>query len=418
MIKKLFKRTLAYSLGDFIVVAVNGFLLLPYYTRVLALDEYGVFGVINASIGFMGIVVHFGMVSTYSRHYFLCKTQREKEIYTGNLIFVHLVLALIIIFAAFAGKDFLLGSFLDSIEYDMYFYSILAIPFFSFMSSLYSVYLRMVDEPYKFVGYQVLTVAIFVSLIFAFQFFQSGALDSIVLALFVSGVFMWCIAIYKLPFRFDISRFAGMAKSILIYSIPICFTYLMYFALTKFNILYLQAYIDKDDLSFFVFSMQLSTIITILAASAGKAIQPFLFGLDSSEIVGMSEKIAGYYKAVLLTMLILFYSFSESIILIFAPPEYLESYGTLNILVISAFLYSYRSVEGNLFFYFNRPRYGLCVTTVSALVVVGLSLSFVPKYGAIASAYSIVVGGFVALITSKYLYYVILKERDDAIQGS
>ncbi len=410
MIRKLFKNTFIYTIGDFLTLAVSGILLLPYYTRAMSIEEYGVFGVVSAAVALTTFIVHFGMVSAYARYYFMCKTDDDREIYTGHIILIHLGLSLLFVLLALYGKEYFLNGVLSAIDNVLYFYGVLAIAFFSFMNALYSVYLRIIEKPGVFIVIQVATVSLFVILIFCFQKFLNSALESVVLALVVSGSLMWLVSLFGLRYQFRTNGLAEVAKSTMIFGMPIFLAYIMYFFLNKYNVLYLQNYVDKEQLAFFTFALQLSSIIGILAASAGKAIQPILFKLNEADVINMAKKIALIYKAAMLVLLIMSLLFVKEFILFFAPEEYLGSEAAIRVLFISAFFYNFRSVESNLFYYFHRPKYVLIIVSIGAAVVVGLSMSLVPKFGVLASAYSILMGSLVVLALNKFCCYVLIKK--------
>jgi O-antigen/teichoic acid export membrane protein len=185
----------------------------------------------------------------------------------------------------------------------------------------------------------------------------------------------------------------------------------MYFCLNKFNVIFLQGFVDKQQLALFTFALQLSTIIAVIAGSAGKAIQPVLYKLSELDVIATSKRLAQNYKFVMSIILLVFILFSKSIILLFAPPQFLESESLLKILLISAFLYNLRSVESSLFFYFHKTKWTLYITSISAFVVVALSVFLVPKYGVTASAYSILVGSIVAFFCNIIFYKLLVRNN-------
>ena len=415
MIKKLFKNTVIYTVGDFLAVAVNGFLLLPYYTRAMSLDEFAIFSVFNASILIISFVIHFGIISTFSRHYFLYETLEERKKYIGQIIILHFAIALALIAIFLIGKNLFLKYIFSSFSNEKYYYYIIAIAFFSFMNALYSVFLRVTDKPQKFIFFQLASVGLFACLIFVFQLVQDNVLDSVTLALLVSGALMWGVSLLSLKYTFSLIGIRKTVKKTLIFATPIFMGYIMYFGLTKFNVLYLQNYTTKEELALFNFALQLSSIIAVLAASAGKAIQPALFKFKESQIIPQSIKIGLYYKLILVAILLIFVAFSKYLILLFAPPKFLESEHILHILFISTFLYNLMAIESSLFFYFNKPKITFYVTSFGAVVVVLLSMILVPNFGPIASAYSILLGSLVVLICTKYYYNVLVNGKKNEV---
>jgi O-antigen/teichoic acid export membrane protein len=383
----------------------------------MTIEEYATYGVFSASLVLLTFIIHYGVVSTFSRHFFLYKSIEERKIYTGQIILLHLVTAVTFAGIFYFGKDYLLKEVFSAFSNQHYYY-LLCTAFFSFMSALYSVYLRVTEKPKKFILFQLTTVVLYASLMFLFQLVQYDVLNSVLLALLVTGAVMWGVSLIGLQYKFSLLNIVKTIKATVAFSTPIFLGYMMYFCLNKFNVLYLQHHVDKESLAFFNFALQLSTIVALLAASAGKAIHPALFKLKESEVIIASVRIAVYYKRIMFIMILLLLGFSKYLILLFAPPEFLASEDVLRILLISAFIYNLRSVESSLFFYFHKPKYSFYITTISAVIVVVLSISLVAKMGIIASAYSIFAGSCFAFLGNKYYYRVLIKDKYSEVTHS
>ena len=404
MVKNLFKNTFIYTIGDFLVIAISGFLLLPYYTRVMEVDEYAVYGVVNSLVVLLTFIIQFGIVSTFARYYFQQESDEKKKVYIGQLLLIQISLTIIVLILLLIMKQYLLSNLLSSIDNENMFYSAIFISIFSFLNAMYSAYLRILEKPISFVTFQLSSVMLYVLFIFIFRFVGLSGLESVIYALLVSSFIMWCVSLHGIPFNLSFNDIGKTARRTLVFASPVFLTYIMYFCLNKFNILLLQNTVDKKQVAMFTFALQLSTIIAVIAGSAGKAIQPALYKLNELDVFNISKKLAFYYKLVMSSVLLVFIFFSQPIILLFAPPIFLESENLMKILLLSAFIYNLRSVEGSLFFYFHKPKWSLYITSFSALVVVGLSIFFVPRYGAVASAYSILIGA-IAAFTCNYFFY-------------
>jgi O-antigen/teichoic acid export membrane protein len=411
LIKTLFKSSIIYTIGDFLVVAVSGIFLLPYYTRTMSISEYGVYSVIIAAIVLVTFIVHFGIVSTFSRKYFSQNSEEERKIYTGQLLVIHAVIVSVLLIVLYIAKDYVLATWLNSIKNENHFYSIAAISTLSFVIAIYSGYLRATEKPKTFILFQLSTVSFYVCFIFLLRELGFEALDSVVFALLLSSILMWVVSIINLPFIINLQGITDTVEVTLKFSFPILFAYLLYFCLNKYNVLFLQYHVDEHQVAYFNFALQLSSILVIIAGSAGKAIQPALYKLSYSDVIPTAKKLAMYYKVTIFCVFVVIYLFSERIILIFAPEDFLKSEETLRILLISALVYNFRSVEGCLFFYFNKPKYTLYITSLSAFVVVSFSALFVPKFGLLASSYSILLGSFVAMLVNMVLYKKMLRTQ-------
>ena len=411
MTKKLIKNSMLYTIGDFINVAIGGFLLLPFYTRYLEQSEYGLFNVLNASVTILTFIVHFGLISTYSRLYFDQKNEKEKRIFAGQIIIIHFIMSFLIMSILFVFEKDLQYMFLKSINNTLYIYYIFVISIMSFITSLYSMYLRVNEEAGKFIFFQASQVTLYISFIFILQIWVEGILDAILLASFLSSFLAWLFSIFNLKITFSLKKITSAFKKISHFSLPVFIGYMMYFILNKFNILFLQYYESMENIALFSFAFQLSMVLTIFAGSIGKAVQPIIFKLSKDELIKKTKKIAFLYKIVLSVILIVFYGLSEQVILLFAPVSYANSNEAFLLLLLGIYIYNFRAVESHLFMYFNKPRYGLYIITLSAIFVVLLSFILVEKYGYIGSAYAILIGSSIAYLASKLFTYRLLNSE-------
>ncbi|MCL1139590.1 lipopolysaccharide biosynthesis protein [Shewanella pneumatophori] len=412
MIKNILKSSVIYTIGDFLVVAVSGIFLLPYYTRAMSISEYSVYSVFIAAIGLVTFIVHFGIVSTFSRMYFTKNSEKERNVYTGQLLIIHCFIVLFFVLFIYLIKGYILSEWLSSIKNDRYLYIIVAISSFSFVVAIYSGYLRVTEKPKLFILFQLSAVFLYVFFIFILRQLGFEALDAVIFALLISTTLMWLVSIYFLPFTLQLKGIVNVSIATMKFSLPILIAYLLYFCLNKYNVLFLQNHVDENQVAYFNFALQLSSILMIVAGAAGKAIQPALYKLPETQVIGTSINLARYYKLTIFTLFIVIFVFSERVILFFAPDDFLKSEDALRVLLISAFIYNFRSVEATLFLYFNKPKYTLYITSFSALIVVSFSAYFVPNFGVMASSYSILLGSITAMLTNVVLVNILLKRKE------
>ena len=407
--KKLIKGGVLYTFGDFIGVAVSGFLLLPFYTRALTQTEFGIFSVVNSSLAILTFIVHFGIISTYSRLYFNQKDEYDKKVFTGQIVLLHFFMLSILFLLATIFESTIHKIFFTSINDNRYYFYLALVSAMSFLNALFGIYLRINEQAERFLAFQLFAVALYVAFIFIFKVWIENTLDAILLASFISTFIMWIVSIMNLKFVLLFDNLFNVAKKVFHFALPIFLGYIMYFLLNKFSILYLQYYENLENIALFSFAMQLSTVLVIFAGSVCKAIQPILFKLEKNQIIEKTKKIAFYYKIVLSVAFGGFSLLSGLIISLFAPESYSGSRDVFLLLLLSVYIYNFRSVESLLFMYFHKPRYSLYIVSFGAMFVLILSFLLVPKYGYIGSAYAMLSGSVVAYFASKIYNTKLLK---------
>ena len=77
--KNLLKHSAIYSLSS-ILIKLMGFILLPVYTRLLTIEEFGTLALLGTFFGIFRLVSYFGMQTGMMRSYLhKAKTEEEKK---------------------------------------------------------------------------------------------------------------------------------------------------------------------------------------------------------------------------------------------------------------------------------------------------------------------------------------------------
>ena len=89
LLKKLAGQTALYGLSSMVGRALN-FLLVPFYTAVLLIGEFGIFTELYAYVAFLNVIYLFGMETTYFR--FANKDKlKETEVYQSIQSFIFIL---------------------------------------------------------------------------------------------------------------------------------------------------------------------------------------------------------------------------------------------------------------------------------------------------------------------------------------
>ena len=157
-LKKLASQTAIYGISSIVGRFLN-YLLFPIYTRVFDRAEYGVVTELYSYVGFLTVLLTFGMETGYFR---FSKTEDENKTYSTVLIFLSIVSLV------FGASSFLLapklGSelhYMDHLEYFGWFGLILA---FDTIGSIPFARLRNENKPGYFAGIKIVEIGINVGL--------------------------------------------------------------------------------------------------------------------------------------------------------------------------------------------------------------------------------------------------------------
>jgi len=175
-VKSLGKESLIYGAGH---VAARGvtFLLLPIYTNLFSLSDYGIISLVYTFLGFMNVILHYGLDASLLKHYVPADIEERKSILTNAYASFLLTTILFLLFLVFFRSDIsglLFGNPLPSIT--------LMVAGILFFDVLWSIHVLLMQAEGKPTFYTVIS---FVNVLFTLGF---NILFVIYLKLGISGV--------------------------------------------------------------------------------------------------------------------------------------------------------------------------------------------------------------------------------------
>ena len=99
-IKNLSIDTLIYGFGNVFTRLIT-FLLLPLYTNILTPSEYGIITIIYVFMGFMNIIYHYGLDSSFLKYYAKEKNIKNQKTIFSTAFFLNLFSSIILSFLIF-----------------------------------------------------------------------------------------------------------------------------------------------------------------------------------------------------------------------------------------------------------------------------------------------------------------------------
>ena len=146
-IKSLGTQSLIYGAGH---VAARGvtFLLLPIYTNIFSLEDYGIISLIYTFLGFMNVVLHYGLDASLLKHYMPADSEERKTILSnayGSFLITTILFSLLLIIFRNNVSGLLFGINLPNITL-----LVVGILFFDVLWSIHVLILRAEERPVYF----------------------------------------------------------------------------------------------------------------------------------------------------------------------------------------------------------------------------------------------------------------------------
>jgi O-antigen/teichoic acid export membrane protein len=398
-LKRTIKHSFIISLGK-ISSKIVGFILLPIYTKEIALDNYGVLGLLEV-IELVGVqVISFGLPQALLRWLGLSEDLKErKSIIFTTLIFTLLISIMTLLLVSLFSKELsiILFSKPDYSKYLVYiFISITLIN----LSKIPQTVLR-VEE--KTVLYSISIVIQFTSSVLLNIYFvavlKMGILG-ILLAYIISGTILVLILLpylfKRIRLKFDFHIIKGMVS----FSYPFILTAISATILQLGDRYILTKLSTLNELGLYSLGYKFSNVVKIFI------IDSFFLGLP---IIGWQvvrnddkpkeffSKIFKYFVFASFWIALLIAVYSKGIIHLFAlNKDYWEAYRVIPFLLIGII---FLGIAYFMFFILQIPKKTKNISlilTISAVVNILLNLVAIPRAGMMGAAYVTIISNLIA----------------------
>jgi len=391
----LLGTSLVYGVGDVIVLVVGGFLLLPLYTRTLSQQEFGIYVIVRANIEIFTYVLYFGLPSAAGRLYFdHRKAGRHVEYLSSVLTFYLLSCAAFVCVFGFWG-DRIWQALSPTTPVLPYLWFSVALAAVSFLSALGTLWLRMENRAATFAFVQVAASGVLAVLAVINLVVLHKGLTGLLIALLVSSAGSALVLPYLFGTRYrPVARFEHITES-LRYAVPVVIMYVAYFVLNRFSTLILQRHAPVAQIAVFGLAQQLATIVSVVAAAFGKALQPAVFAAEPAEVMAVVRRSASLQIVLMFCVTSAVVMFASEMFHFIAPPSYGSGDELLLILAVGALVYSFGLISDTALLYYRRPNLCLAVSLLGAALSALLSFWLIPKYQLLGAA----LAGAIAMLT-------------------
>lgn len=185
-IRTLGKQSLIYGIGTILTRLVT-FLLLPVYTNVFTLEQYGIVSLAYAFTGFVIVVYRYGMDTALMKFYIDAEGE-EKQKYFTTIFSTQAVTSLM-----FSGMIFVTAQFLSPIflggEYKALMQFVAIILFLDALRELPLLVLRANEKPRQFILFSLMNVVLLMGLnIYLVVFLKMGIEGVLIGNILASGI--------------------------------------------------------------------------------------------------------------------------------------------------------------------------------------------------------------------------------------
>lgn len=401
MLKRIVHGTMIYALGDMIVVGTTGFLLLPIYTKYLSKADYATYSIVMTNATLLIYLCQFGLVSAFSRLYFDYSRHNKTNEYISTLLIVHITYAAVLFSVLYVFSESIWRLISPQTSAIPFLFFAMGLAFFSFVPAMYSLLLRIQEKAYPFIAMQAATVALIVCSTWYSLVYLKGDIEVMLLYLVVANSLIWLISLGMISKYFIFRVNMEYVRKTLTFAWPIFLSYLAYFLLNKYGLIFLQHYETLEQISYYTFAQQISLILVIAGTAFGKVVQPMIYVQEKIDLQQL-KKITLYYRFLLTFIALILIAGAGPIIELLGSSKYGDSKVVFNIFIIANYFYLFSQIESFVLMYYKRSLQIMVITAFGAFLVASLGIIFIPEYGIIAGAFALLAGNLSIAILNIY----------------
>lgn len=405
LIKSFSKDTLLYGIGNALKKFI-GVLLLPFYTRALSPDDYGILETLGSLTMLLTIIVGLRMVDAGSRYYYSSEDRQVKGtiLYTVFIIcIITIVPCLLLSFFSASISSLLFGNR----EYSgVVFISLMTVPIIILNDEQTWIY-RYLRLPWKYNFYiltkSLLNVGFGIALVIVLKKGVIGAqlatllssLAVVIFSLFLFGRFQ-----YHFIFSFE------WAKKMFLFSSPLLLSGILTWSYTLLDRFLLLGLKSTYDVGIYSIGSTFARPISVLNMAIGMSFYPFFMAIyekdksvDYAYTKENSNKIWYLYLAISLSLCSFLSVFGKDLISFIATPEYLAGATIIPFLVLSGIVRQSIDLTSIGMFLKEKTIHYTWLVLVTTGISVGLNLFLIPVFGFIGAA--------ISNLTSNIVYFII-----------
>jgi hypothetical protein len=371
--KKLLSNTLIFAVGTF-SSKVLVFLLVPFYTRVLAPGELGDANLLAqtanliiplASIGMSNAIIRFG----------IDRATDKRDVFTGALTAIFSGYVLLLAFYPLLSRVEMLEGGAPLV----YLYVLT-----SCMRSLCAQFVRAKQfiKLYAFDGVLSTILVITFNIIFlvVFHLGLTGYLLATIAADFLSSVFLFTIAGLRRYIRFRGCDWSVLG-SMLRYAVPLIPANIFWWVTNASDTYFIKYYIGSDANGLLTIAYKVPTIINLLSGIFTDAWQMSAFTEDGPGRTRFFSNVFAAYQAFIFSAASGLLLFSKFVIHILAHGEYLESWKYTPFLLLATSFSCFVTFLGSIYMTEKKSVATLVTTALGAGANVILNALLIPRFG-------------------------------------
>ena len=405
-IKSLGSQSLIYGAGH---VAARGvaFLLLPIYTNIFSLEDYGIISLIYTFLGFMNVVLHYGLDASLLKHYMPADSEERKTILSnayGSFLITTILFSLLLIIFRNNVSGLLFGINLPNITL-----LVVGILFFDVLWSIHVLILRAEERPVYFSIISFLNVlsTLVLNILFVI-YFELGIYGVLLSNLITSGV----IFLITFPIILKRSSIKSLSlkywKKMMKFGVPFLPAGIFSMILELSDRYILRYLTDIETVGLYNAGYKLGLLILLIVMGFNMAWQPYFLKKEKEERKYIAD-VTTLVFAVLGFLWILLLLWSDTMVKMkfgdfsFFGEQFWDATGIVPIIGLAYVFHAGYLIQLPGVYLLEKTGWIPWVRGLGALSNIILNFLFIPEYGIVGAASAT----FLSFILMAVIFYFI-----------
>ncbi|HSP83045.1 MAG TPA: oligosaccharide flippase family protein [Gillisia sp.] len=418
-LKKLFQQTFIYGLAT-VLPRMLSFLLVPLYTDVLPVREYGEFSIIVSWIVLFNVLLAYGMETAFFRFF---HKEKDKGLVVSTAALSIIFTSVIFIALAFLFSSQLAG--LSGIREDYIHYTL----FILLLDALVIIpfaWFRANEKPVKYAIIKILNVAVNlglnVFLLLLLPRIASGSSSGILAEIYVpnfeiSYIFISMIIASSITLLMIISFYkkikysfsSELWKRMMVYAYPVLIAGVAFAINETFDRILLDwllpADIAEEAVGAYAACYKLAIFMTLFATAFRMGIEPFFFSHSGEKNAQQTYAlITRYFVAFGSVILVTVVVFSDLLkVLLIRNSDYWEAMKIVPLILLANFCLG---IYHNLSVWYkitDRTRFGAFISVGGAVITLAVNFLLIPSMSYMGSAIA-TVGAYGTMMLLSYYF--------------
>lgn len=381
--KKLFSDLAVYGSGNLLIKGMS-LISAPIFTRIFDPSQYGAWSLINVSVAFFTGILLLGGDNAYTRFFFQCKTEEDKQTLSATWFMFLAAWSLVLLAVILPFSRVMAGWLLDSnIYHQAFLIGLLSGPP-AMMNLILSQALRNRFKAKTYTALNVATAALTLVLAVIFVLVFNLGVTGALLGALVSALVMMPVRLIfirdLLKWRFSL-RFL---RQLLLFGLPLVPMNVAFWLLSNADRIMLARLSDLDNVGLYSIAAAMTAVLMLLQNAIGQSWLPHavkVYEENKAYAAEVFKKTMLYLLTASGFIIVGFVALAQETLYILVPPGYYDSFKAIPYLSIGFLFFTTAQVSAVGIMVKNKTVYIMLACWTVALINIGLNALFIPRWG-------------------------------------